>query len=194
MRIKTGQYGWQTKLEATTHQVVDFKTFRDRRKIATKQNDAHTFGIDREIFAALPERSVVDLQVALYFQTWETTYRTLHEPSFWKEYNAFWQQGTPGQSSNSPGFAVMLLLMIASTKCLAPKDDVFEGDTTADRLMASSMIDLCDVWIGRQPRKRLTLQFFQIRILSVLAKRSSCAKLKQGTSRDIRPFDPLTCF
>jgi hypothetical protein len=70
--------------------------------------------------------------------------------------------------------------MIAGTKCLTPKDDVFEGDTTFDRLTASNILDLCDAWIGRQPRKRLTLQFFQIRILSLFAKRVNCVKLKQG--------------
>jgi len=151
--------------------------------MAAKQNDARTLGIDQEIFAALPDRGVVDLQIASYFQTWETTYRILHEPSFWKEYTTFWEQRAVGGSASQPGFAAMLLLMIASTKCLAPKDDIFEGDTTSDRLMASNIIELCDAWIGRQPRKRLTLQFFQIRILSVLAKRANCVKLKQGTLR-----------
>ncbi|KAH6075346.1 hypothetical protein HBI67_052590 [Parastagonospora nodorum] len=166
---------------------TDFKTFRDRRKMANKQNDARTLGIDQEIFAALPDRSIVDLQVALYFQTWENTYRVLHEPSFWKEYTTFWEQRAVGGSPNQPGFAAILLLMIASIKSLAPKDDLFEGDTTSDRLMASNIIDLCDAWIGRQPRKRLTLQFFQIRILSVLAKRVNCVKLKQDwvTSGDL---------
>jgi hypothetical protein len=131
----------------------------------------------------MPDRSAADVQIALYFQTWETTYRILHEPSFWKEYNAFWEQKSSGVSS--PGFAVMLLLIIASTKCLTAKDDVFEGDTTADRQAASNIIELCDTWIGRQPRKRLTLQFFQLRILALFAKRVNCVGAKQGKFRKV---------
>jgi hypothetical protein len=146
--------------------------------MATNQRGARILGTDDEIFTAIPDRSAVDTQIALYFQTWETAYRILHEPSFWKEYNAFWEQKAAGESSS--GFAVMLLLMVASTKCLTVKDDVFEGDTTADRQAAANIIDLCETWIGRQPRKRLTLQFFQLRILLLFAKRVNCVGAKQG--------------
>ncbi|KAH7401722.1 fungal-specific transcription factor domain-containing protein [Phaeosphaeria sp. MPI-PUGE-AT-0046c] len=155
----------------------DFKTFRDRRKKAQKHYTTRTFGTDEEVLAALPDRTSVDLQVATYFRHWETAYRILHEPSFWKEYAAFWEQRAAGLTQ--PGFAVMLLLMIASTVCLTPKDDVFEGDTTADRQMASNIIDICEAWNGRQPRKRLTLQFFQLQCLLLLAKRANCVRLKQ---------------
>jgi hypothetical protein len=164
---------------------LDFKTFRDRRKAATKQMGERTHGTDTEVFSALPERSVVDVQAALYFQTWETTCRILHEPSFWKEYAAFWER-QPGDSSPA-SFAVMLILVVAITKCISPKDDVFEGDTTADRQKASDLIEVCDIWISRQPRKRLTLRFFQLRCLSLFARRVNCVGLKQDwvTSGDL---------
>ncbi|KAF1914849.1 hypothetical protein BDU57DRAFT_453747 [Ampelomyces quisqualis] len=155
----------------------DFKMFRDRRKVANKYKDAHIRGSDDEVFATLPDRTTVDLQVTNYFQAWETTYRILHGPSFWKEYQNFWEQ--PSGQSGQPGFAVILLLICATTKCLTPKDDVFEGDTTADRQMASNLIKVCEAWIGRQPRKRLTLQFFQLQCLSLVAKRVNCDRVKQ---------------
>jgi hypothetical protein len=157
---------------------IDFKTFRDRRKAALKEMGARMRGTDEEVYAALPERNLVDLQVAQYFRTCETTYRILHEPSFWKEYHRFWEEKALG--SSQPGFAVILILLVATTQCLNPKDDVFLGDTTADRQKASDLIDVCDAWITRQSRKRLTLQFFQIQCLSLLAKRVNCVKLKQG--------------
>lgn len=93
----------------------------------------------------------------------------------------------PRDSWNQPGFATMLLLMMASTACLTLKDDLFEGDTTADRQMASNVIELCEAWIGRQPRKRLTLQFFQLQCLLLVAKRANCVRLKQGEA----PFSVL---
>lgn len=136
-----------------------------------------THGSDDEVFAALPERNIVDVQAALYFRIWETTYRILHEPSFWKEYHGFWEERAHGGGQVS--FAVILNLIVATTECVTPKDDVFLGDTTADRHTASNTIDICDAWISRQPRKRLTLPFFQVQCLALLAKRVNCIKLKQ---------------
>ncbi|KAH8731528.1 hypothetical protein GQ44DRAFT_604058 [Phaeosphaeriaceae sp. PMI808] len=155
----------------------DFKTFRVHRKIDIKQMTNQACGTNEDIFAVLPERSAVDLQVGLYFQTWGNSYKIMHEPSFWKEYLTFWEQKP--EDLGSPGFAVILILIIAVTKCLKPKDDVFEGDTTSDRQAASNLIEICDMWINRQSRKRLTLQFFQLQCLSLLAKRVNCVKLKQ---------------
>ncbi|CAN9425947.1 unnamed protein product [Alternaria alternata] len=156
---------------------TDFKNFRDQRKKSAKAKAARYSDIDLEVFAVLPTKSTVDAQVALYFQTWETSYRILHEPSFWKEYRIFWESDQDKKSSVS--FAVLLLLLVAISKCLAPKDDVFIGDTTADRQAALELIDICDAWIGEQPRKRVTLSFFQLHCLSLLAKRVNCVRLKQ---------------
>ncbi|CAN9392682.1 unnamed protein product [Alternaria alternata] len=156
---------------------TDFKNFRDQRKKSAKAKTARYSDIDLEVFAVLPAKSTVDAQVALYFQTWETSYRILHEPSFWKEYRIFWESDQDKKSSVS--FAVLILLLVAISKCLAPKDDVFIGDTTADRQAALELIDICDAWIGEQPRKRVTLSFFQLHCLSLLAKRVNCVRLKQ---------------
>ena len=164
---------------------TDFKTFRERRKVASRYQEATIHGSDDEVFAALPEKNIIDVQVALYFQTWGTTYRILHEPSFWKEYHAFWEQESTSYSRVS--FAVILILIVATTKCLTPKDDVFLGDTTADRQEASKLVEICDVWLSKQSRKRLTLSFFQTRCLALLARRANCVKLKQDwvTSGDL---------
>ena len=155
---------------------TDFKSFRNRRKVISKYKDPSS-GSDDDILAALPPKSTVDIQVALYFRTWETTYRILHEPTFWKEYQSFWSQEL--SSSDRVTFAVILVLILAIANCLTPKDDVFLGDTTADRQAASELVEICDSWVSRQPIKRLTLTIFQIRCLGVLAKRVNCVKLKQ---------------
>jgi hypothetical protein len=164
---------------------TDFKSFRDRRKAVMKQIGNHLQGTDEEVFANLPERNYVNQQVALYFDTWETSYKFLHEPAFWKEYTAFWSQNT--RDSSQAGFAVIILLIVAITKCITPKDDVFDGDTTFDRQAASDITSICDAWINKQSRKRLTLQFFQLQCLSLFAKRVNCVKLKQDwvTSGDL---------
>jgi hypothetical protein len=53
------------------------------------------------------------------------------------------------------------------------------GDTTVDRQTAHELIGICDRWISEQPRKRVTLSFFQLQCLSLLAKRVNCIRLKQ---------------
>lgn len=155
----------------------DFKSFRDRRKVLNKEKLARTFGTDEEIFALLPPKHEVEAQAKLYFQTWETTYRILHEPTFWQEHRSFWER-RPGDDKQA-GFAAILILIVAAMKCSTVKDDVFVGDSTADRDSASNLIETCEMWLNRQPRKRLTLPFFQLQCLTVLAKRANCVKLKQ---------------
>lgn len=153
----------------------DFKGFRDRRKIFTKEKIAKTYGIDEEIFTLLPTKHEMDIQATNYFRTWETTYRILHEPTFWQEYNSFWSRREEKQA----GFAAILVLISAITKCLMVKDDVFVGDVSSDRDAASTSIEICELWLNRQPRKRLTLLYFQLQCLALLAKRVNCVKLKQ---------------
>ena len=155
----------------------DFKRFRDRRKTLVKEKIARTYGTDEEVFALLPPKHEADVEVAYYFHTWETTYRIIHEPTFWQEYTDFWTNQS--NETKNASFATVLLLIITITKCLRVKEDTFVGDSTSDRDAASNIIETCEMWINRQPRKRLTLPFFQLQCLALLAKRTNCVKLKQ---------------
>lgn len=155
----------------------DFKAIRDRKKVGVKEEKGRVFGMDAEVFAALPEKTVVDMHVSAYFQTWGTTYRILHEPSFLEDYHNFWKH-TPGDYSQAT-FAAMLVLIIANTKCLAPKDDVFVDDASADRESASNFIKLYDSWFSRQTQKRYDLLFSQLQCMALLTKRVNCIQLKQ---------------
>lgn len=157
---------------------TEFKHFRDRRKRLASKINTRDYDTDAQILAALPERSIVDAQAVLYFDTFETSYRILHEPTFWQGCRDFWQENCNGNKPQM-SFAVMLVLIIAITKCLTPKDAIFIGDTTADRHAANHLIDLCESWMDGQPRKRITLQFFQIQFLTLLAKRANCIEMKQ---------------
>ncbi|USP79693.1 uncharacterized protein yc1106_06967 [Curvularia clavata] len=155
----------------------DFKAFRCRKKQSPKEYSTGSHNSDADMFALLPEKSIVDEQSALYFQMCETSYRILHGPSFWKDYKAFW--ANKGSDKERVVFTVMLLLIIAVTKCLSPKDDIFIGDTTADRQSAHDLIVVCENWINLQPPRRITLPFCQTQCLLLLAKRVNCIGLKQ---------------
>lgn len=156
----------------------DFKAFRVRRKAMMKEKNARRRGYDEEIFLLLPDKATLDPQIALYFQTCETSYRIIHEPSFWREYQAFWERQS-NEESLTP-FAAILLYILAINKCLQPNDgNVFVGDSSVDRDTALDYIETCDTWLQRQSRKQTTLTFFQLQCLSLLAKRLNCLKLKQ---------------
>jgi hypothetical protein len=164
----------------------DFSVFRNRRKALLKERRQLMHGSDDEILAVVPEKSIVDRQAALYFRTWETSYRILHEPTFWKEYSSFWERPSNAEASGS--FAAILVCLVAITKCVEPREDnVFAGDSSVDREAALDLIETCDAWLLRQNRKHLTLQYFQIQCLSLVAKRVNNLKCKQDwiTSGDI---------
>lgn len=157
---------------------TDFKTFRNRRKAYVEEKGLKSQGSDAELFTLIPEKILVDAAVALYFQRFEDAYRILHEPSFWKEYGVFWDQTNNDEKSSS--FAATLILITAITSCILPQPEtLFIGDSSADRELASDMIQACDAWLLRHSRKHLTLAFFQLQCLSILAKRINCVKMKQ---------------
>ncbi|KAF2181575.1 hypothetical protein K469DRAFT_260358 [Zopfia rhizophila CBS 207.26] len=154
----------------------DFKVFRNRRKAILKEKGPRTQGTDAEMLALIPEKSVVDAAVALYFQTFENSYRILHEPTFWRDYATFWEK----RDDSPPSFATVLVLILATTKCLSvDQETIFIGDSSSERESASNLIDACDAWLARQSRKHLTLVFFQLQCLSLIAKRVNCVKMKQ---------------
>ncbi|KAF7574692.1 C6 zinc finger domain containing protein [Pyrenophora tritici-repentis] len=156
---------------------TDFKQFRDRRKKLSNERNAKCQDADAEVLAALPEQCIVEARAVVYFGMWEKSYRILHEPTFWREYSDFLEDNH--NSKPQVSFAVILVLIIAATKCLEPKDDMFIGDTTADRHAANHLLSICENWMNQQPRKRVTLQFFQIQCLALLTKRANSVKMKQ---------------
>ncbi|EUC38572.1 hypothetical protein COCCADRAFT_82706 [Bipolaris zeicola 26-R-13] len=155
----------------------DFRAFRDRRKKSAREFNVALHSAEADILAVLPEKSVVDTQAAEYFRTCETSYRILHAPSFWEEYQAFWENTCAHKKRVT--FAVLLVLIISITQCLDQKDDVFVGDTTVDRQTAQDLIHTCEIWINLQPRKQATLSFLQSACLLLLAKRVNCVGIKQ---------------
>jgi hypothetical protein len=151
------------------------RTFREKKKATDKQQKSKGQMTDADIFNMLPAPQVVDAAVMQYFQRVESTYRILHEPSFWTEYRVFWDQ-----ADRPANFAVILVLIVAITKGLFPDQEaVFVGDGTVGREAAGESITVCDIWLQGMSRKHLALEFFQIQCLSLIAKRINCIKMKQ---------------
>jgi hypothetical protein len=130
-----------------------------------------------DLVSLVPERYITDHFVQLYLNTFEQTYRVLHQPTFWTEYEAFWN--APPESK--PGFVAVLLLILATVRCMSPKEAwSFDLDGSSARTEAISWILACDSWLQEQSQKHRTIAMYQVMCLRVLAASANSLKIKQA--------------
>ncbi|KAG0650421.1 Transcription factor lepE [Hyphodiscus hymeniophilus] len=128
----------------------------------------------------VPDRSIADRLVNLYFDTFETSYRILHRPIFWRDYELFWQ--APEQAA--PGFVPVLLLVMACVRCMVPKAPLsFNHEGSTVRSVAIQWIRACDFWLTQQSQKHRFLAMYQVMCLRYLAAAASSLKVKQAYSQ-----------
>ena len=130
--------------------------------------------IQLDPLAILPSHEVIARLVRLYFDTYENTYRILHRPTFWAEY------GSGDSQSWSEGFRAIVLLMLATTKCLSTTETSFRDDITVAREDADRWISTAEGWLSRHSFKHMTREYFQASCLSLLAKRINGISRKQA--------------
>jgi hypothetical protein len=118
----------------------------------------------------------VDRLIKLYFESFETTYRVLHQPSFWDEYNGFWQDPQKGPS----GFVVILLLIASMVSCLSSHEQSTTVKGFSRRETWVSWIEACEIWLDHQSQKHLNLANFQIRCLLLLSRQVVMMKEKRA--------------
>lgn len=129
------------------------------------------------LVSLVPERTVVDQFVQLYTSTFEETYRVLHLPTFWKDYEIFWN--SPEESK--PEFVAVLLLILATVRCMSPTEPwSFDRNGSSARTEAISWIQACDTWLQQQSQKHRTVAMYQVMCLRVLAASSNSLKIKQA--------------
>ncbi|KAJ4854748.1 fungal specific transcription factor domain-containing protein [Trichoderma breve] len=110
-----------------------------------------------------PSRQVADKMAALYFQSFESTHRILHEPTFWRVYERFWS--SPETASGILRLQVLLVIAIGSS--LAPH---VESDSGL-RQMVHQWIYAAETWLsGPLEKDRLNISGLQIHCLVMLAR------------------------
>jgi hypothetical protein len=130
-----------------------------------------------DLLELVPAREVAESLVKLYLDTFETTYRILHRPTFWRDYEAFWH--SPTQAST--GFVPVMLLVMATVRCMSPNESVrfsLEGSTV--RAEAVQWIYACDAWLKEQSQKHKTTAMYQVMCLRILASSASALKTKRA--------------
>ncbi|KAM6485734.1 hypothetical protein HDV62DRAFT_259333 [Trichoderma sp. SZMC 28011] len=110
-----------------------------------------------------PSRQVADKMAGLYFQSFESTHRILHEPTFWRVYERFWS--SPETASGILRLQVLLVIAIGSS--LAPH---VESDSGL-RQMVHQWIYAAETWLsGPLEKDRLNISGLQIHCLVMLAR------------------------
>lgn len=121
-------------------------------------------------------KEIVLISSRLYFDNIETTYRIIHQPTFWEEYRIFWVN-----PKSNLGFLALILLTMAIVRCMTVKEMIkYVGDSTKEREKAILHISACDIWLRSQSIKHTTIQSFQVHCLLILAKLTNLMKLKQA--------------
>lgn len=144
---------------------------------ASKRELASLASEPGDLLSLVPTRAAVDPLIRRYFSTWDSTYRILHIPSFWKQYEEFWQAPRAAPTS----FAAILLLALSCVNCIdPPSNDGLMGRSSTTRKEAVRWVTACDSWLGSQSQKHVTLATYQIRLLLFLAKRVNSIKVKRA--------------
>ncbi|RMZ83378.1 hypothetical protein DV737_g1673, partial [Chaetothyriales sp. CBS 132003] len=156
---------------------VKFKDhFKESRKMLRFASDVDEEITFERLVAMVPSRERADAFVGQYYETYETTYRVLHTPSFTREYEQFWSE----RGSAREWFVVQLLLVCASVNwAVAGDTDAFVGRSSVNREKATRWIKAAESWIERQSHKHTPLEYYQTHILLFIAKRNICYKVKR---------------
>ncbi|KAK3943215.1 hypothetical protein QBC46DRAFT_43239 [Diplogelasinospora grovesii] len=127
------------------------------RSIKAQRAPAHS---GFEVGKAMPSEHTAGRLAEAYFRTFESVYRILHAPTFWREYQKYWTN--PAESSQT--FILQLQLCMAIGTC-------FQDDVLSFRQLATQWIYQAQIWlVSPSEKSRMTLPGLQIMCLLHLAR------------------------
>lgn len=134
---------------------------------------------DTDMLPMLPDEDTARRWSTIYFNQFETTYRVLHGPSFWKSFDEIARDPTSAKDST----LVILLLVMAIGRIIDPEEKNFKyigGPNSKSRQQAEDAIDAASKWYEKHSRKHTSMEFFQVQILMCVAKNIAIVKKKQA--------------
>jgi Fungal specific transcription factor domain/Fungal Zn(2)-Cys(6) binuclear cluster domain len=150
-----------------------FKIVRGENAEASDSRQQRNF---QALAAMVPAKERADALTQEYMDTFETTYRVLHVPSFYQRYEQFWSN--PDNSSTD--FVVQLLLVMAAVIAVVPGEvEGFVGRSSISRETATRWIESSETYLRHYSQKHTTLEYYQMHVLLVIAKRMNCYKVKR---------------
>lgn len=114
-----------------------------------------------------PPRAVADTMIRLYFRYFESTHRILHAPSFWTEYDRYWD--CPDNVPIGLRFKIFLVIAIGSILYKHGDKEVEFRNTVHQWVYAAQ------TWLsGPLEKDRLNITGLQAHCLTILARQIFC--------------------
>jgi hypothetical protein len=124
----------------------------------------------------LPDRQTVDILLQKYFDTFETTLRIVHRPTFNAAYKTYWDV----ERATNSELDAMILAILACTACTSTHTSPrYNHSGSTFHSKAVVWIRALDVWLKRQSNKRRSLATLQVRSLRLLALATTSLKVKE---------------
>lgn len=108
--MRRGRWGGEGK----DKELIDMKQFK--MELWSRETQDHQREFREQAFKLkemVPQKDVADHLLQLYLDTFETTYRILHTPTFLKQYAEYWA----GTQSTDMAFVAQLLAVMAAGSC-----------------------------------------------------------------------------
>lgn len=123
--------------------------------------------VERVIKSILPAEERCRRLSKSYFDAFTGIYALFHVPSFWHEYQNYWD----GTHSDPVRFNATLLAVISCSRCLFVDDPLsFDGDSSTARNEAVGWLHAVEAWQGYRAAKSSTIEAFQLRCLVLFSK------------------------
>jgi hypothetical protein len=124
----------------------------------------------------LPDRPTVDAILKIYFDTFETTLRIIHVPTFQVAYEDYWQHGSAGDVDMDAIILAILACTICASTNTAPR---YNHTGSSFYSKAALWVRACGAWLKRQSNKHRSLATLQVRCLRILALATASIKAKE---------------
>lgn len=124
----------------------------------------------------LPDRATGDVLIRQYLNTFETTYRLLHIPSFEAAYEHYWDLEGPRDAEMD----ALVLAILACTICTSTHDTPrYNHNGSTFHSKAVLWMKACEAWLKRHSNKHKTLISIQVRCLRLYTLSTTCYKTKE---------------
>jgi hypothetical protein len=151
----------------------DLKASEDRARLMRPQHRVLSVSSLR---ALLPDRPTVDAILSKYFDTFETTFRIVHVPTFKAAYSTYWDNN----SAKDVDMDALVLAILACTICTSTHTSPrYNHIGSTFHSKAILWVRACEAWLRRQSNKHRTLITLQVRCLRLLALATGSMKVKE---------------
>ncbi|KIX06048.1 uncharacterized protein Z518_04022 [Rhinocladiella mackenziei CBS 650.93] len=164
--VFSDEIGVATSTEATRPLIMEIRnllqTCKSLAKGAKATRPSRCFSCP-EATIVPPSREVADLMTRLYLSRFESAFRILHVPTFWTEYQQFWNN--PTTAGAALRLKVQLVIAIGTS---LHRDERNEAGL---RSLAAQWVYAAQSWLaGPLEKDRLTIGGLQVHCLLILAR------------------------